>query len=476
VGTVFEYKGGWRFKYKDAAGVWQTVTSKARTKAAARAEMQEKELEAERQRLGLAPTSLNPDKLTVAGLMRWWLDTYSSHQEAHESNEGTIRNHILSAPLASKLLEHVRAGDIEQLLQSKAGELAPGTVNHIRQFFVRAFNKARKAGKWHGANPAEDVETRRVPETMVNILAPEEVFPFFAALELHQRPAFAGAIFTGLRKGELCGLRKDDADLVRGLILARHSYDRPFPKSKKQRPIPIPAEFLPFIRYALEATPGPWLFPDADGSMRTKTWQPEDILRRALKRAGIVTGYTHSCRRKTCRYSEERPDAEIRPCPKCGFKLWPTGKVRHIRFHDLRHTYASVLLMFGANLVSVQKLLGHSDPKITERRYGHMLPSFMKTEVDRLRFGLDQLAPEVRDGSSGFDRLSASGGDGTASPAFTAAGQPLGIPLVSAPEPRKPEAGTPSVSREVPASLLAGCRGLEPLASGVTGRRYNRLN
>ena len=59
----------------------------------------------------------------------------------------------------------------------------------------------------------------------------------------------------------------------------------------------------------------------------------------------------------------------------------------------VRHTYASVLLMLGARLVSVPKLLGHSDPKITERRYGHLLPDFMKSEVHRLRFGIDRLAP-----------------------------------------------------------------------------------
>jgi integrase len=48
----------------------------------------------------------------------------------------------------------------------------------------------------------------------------------------------------------------------------------------------------------------------------------------------------------------------------------------------------------GANGgASVQRLLGHSDPKITERRYGHLLPDFMQAEVNRLRFGLDRLAP-----------------------------------------------------------------------------------
>jgi excisionase family DNA binding protein len=145
--------------------------------------------------------------------------------------------------------------------------------------------------------------------------------------------------------------------------------------------------------------------------------------------------------RGPCRYTEERPDAEIHPCPRCGFKLWPKGNVRTIRFHDLRHTYASVLLMSGAALVSVQRLLGHSDPKITERRYGHLLPDFMAAEVNRLRFGLDHLVP-----------------------------RPLGTSLVQSADPEKREAGAPLFSAGIPASLLAGCRGLEPLASGVTGK------
>jgi hypothetical protein len=50
-----------------------------------------------------------------------------------------------------------------------------------------------------------------------------------------------------------------------------------------------------------------------------------------------------------------------------------------------------MLLMSGASLVSVQRLLGHSE--ITERRYGHLLPDFMAAEGNRLRFGLDRLAP-----------------------------------------------------------------------------------
>ena len=65
------------------------------------------------------------------------------------------------APLAAKPLEHVQPGDVEQLLQAMEGELSASTINHVRQFLVGAFNRAREAGKWLGANPAEAVRTRR---------------------------------------------------------------------------------------------------------------------------------------------------------------------------------------------------------------------------------------------------------------------------------------------------------------------------
>jgi hypothetical protein len=49
--------------------------------------------------------------------------------------------------------------------------------------------------------------------------------------------------------------------------------------------------------------------------------------------------------------------------------------------------------MSGANLVSVQKLLGHSNPKITAETYAHLAPDYLLAEVNLLRFGVDHLAP-----------------------------------------------------------------------------------
>lgn len=120
--------------------------------------------------------------------------------------------------------------------------------------------------------------------------------------------------------------------------------------------------------------------------MRPDTLQLQFALRRALHRAGIVTGWIHRCRRNGCGHSEPHPDAGPRRCPKCNYKLWPAGQVRKVRFHHLRHTTASLLMMGGVNPAAVQRILRHSDPRITTEVYGHLAPDYLRSEIDRLRF------------------------------------------------------------------------------------------
>jgi integrase len=392
--------------------------------------------------------------------MQWWLDTYSIHMPAHTKNVGTVKCHIVASPIADRALERVTKGDIESLLQSKQGALAPQTINHIREFIVRAFNKAAEADKWFGDNPAEVVKPRKVPDPHHDILTPEEVMPFFAALAPGERPIFAAAIFTGLRKSELCGLLKTDVDLGGRRITVCRSYTRPWPKGRKKRVVRIAAELVPFIEYALEALPGLWLFPDRHGRMHTPHWKPEKILRTALRRAGIVTGFVHVCRRKGCGHQQEEKDRAQRTCPKCNMKLWPRARSRPLRFHELRHTFGSMLIMSGANLVSVQKLLGHSNPKITAETYAHLAPDYLLAEVNLLRFGVDQLAPVAK-----ISQPLSAESTPRVTPELQSGSEPL-------PEPNS----TSDLPHEIPLLEVAGCTGLEPVASGVTGRRYNQLN
>jgi len=152
--------------------------------------------------------------------------------------------------------------------------------------------------------------------------------------------------------------------------------------------LPIADELLPFLKNAVETAPGELVFPNIDSSMLSQHTPLEDVLRRAMKNAGLVTGYRHVCRVKGCGHADEAGDDTLRRCPAHGHKLWVKALVRPIRFHSLRHTTAGLLLMSGAGIAAVQRVLRHSNPQITMSVYGHLAPEFLRTEVNRLQFGL----------------------------------------------------------------------------------------
>src|SRR5262249_22651645 len=86
--------------------------------------------------------------------------------------------------------------------------------------------------------------------------------------------------------------------------------------------------------------------------------------------------------------AEKAQDADLRRCPLDGRKLWPKPEVRAVRFHDTRHTTASLLTVFGANPAATQRIMRHRDPKLTMEVYGHLAPDYLRAEVDRLVFGV----------------------------------------------------------------------------------------
>ena len=127
----------------------------------------------------------------------------------------------------------------------------------------------------------------------------------------------------------------------------------------------------------------------------------------ALRRAGIVLGYRHKCRKQGCGHVEPAVDEGVRRCPADGHKLWVTSLVRPIRFHDLRHTTGSLLTMRGANLHSVQRILRHSDPRTTAGTYLHLEPGYLRREIDLLRFSVSAEIPSVPE----YKQLASAPGD-----------------------------------------------------------------
>ena len=107
---------------------------------------------------------------------------------------------------------------------------------------------------------------------------------------------------------------------------------------------------------------------------------------------------------------------------------------------------------------AVQRILRHSDPRITTETYGHLQPDYLRSEIDRLRFGTapaNDLSNELQPSAANRYRL-----------------------LTTDSQDYRSASSTPSEGgefrEEISELTVAGWTGLEPAASGVTGRRYNQ--
>jgi integrase len=287
----------------------------------------------------------------------------------------------------------ITSGQLERFLDAKTRivgvkrkPLGPQAVNHLRTYLRLAFKAAIKEKMLPAPSPIDEVRIWKIPKRKPDFLRLHEVSMVLAVIPSKWRPLFATAIYAGVRKGELLGLRKQDVDFDLGLIFVRRSYNRAIPKGGHEDGVPIAAELHRYLLEALSRSPSALMFPQSDGSMYPAGTQLQMVLRRALRRAGIVLGYQHKCRKKGCGYMEAATDGELRRCPKDNHQLWVTSLVRPIRFHDLRHTTGSLLTMRGANLHSVQRILRHSDPRTTAGTYLHLEPGYLQREINLLSF------------------------------------------------------------------------------------------
>ena len=230
------------------------------------------------------------------------------------------------------------------------------------------FNYATRH-RWVDYNPAEHVEKRKVPVSLdanpidSNILAPDEIVMLLNAADPSRRSKtgktitnnyrllIKTAIFTGMRSGEIRGLQWGDIDWNSQQVHVRRSwkegqYHEPKTKASIRR-IEIPDFLISELRHWKLACPkgcDDLVFPNLAGNPMSNT----NLLQRgfypALRRAGL----------------------------------------RKIRFHDLRHTFASLLIANGEDIVRVSRLLGHSSPTVTLDVYAHVLPNKHYGSANRL--------------------------------------------------------------------------------------------
>jgi len=291
---------------------------------------------------------------SVPSFAEFATDQYMPHAKARKrswtSDDSLLRNHILPA-LGDHRMNRIRRVDVISLHNGLHQQgYAAGSVNKILILIRYMFNCAIR---WEvlpaGQNPANGVEPFPDNGARERYLNLEEAQSLMAELETNPNRQACNIIklllFTGARKTEIMHARWEFVDFERRLLTV------PLSKSGKARHIALSDAAIEVLR-ALPRDPEiPWLF------WNPKTGRPQDSIHHGWdtirQRAGI-------------------PD---------------------VRLHDLRHSFASFLVNSGRSLYEVQKLLGHSDAKTTQR-YAHLAPGAL-IEAANIVGDLVQAKPRV---------------------------------------------------------------------------------
>jgi integrase len=340
---------GWQARYRDRSGRQRTRTFPSKNEA--------------RAYLVTVDAEMANGTWTHPALAKVRLSAYAERWRASLAHlePGTLANvdarlhcHILPA-FGTWQMGRVEPSDVRVFVADLVGKgLAPTTVAGIYRVLSRIFATAETDGVIP-RTPCRGIRLpRQTSQTEPCFLNPDDVRRLADAIDERYRVLIYTAAYTGMRWGELAGLKTFRLNLLRGTIdvfealTEVNGHVRIGPtKTGKSRTVSIPAfltELLAEHLAAFPATDG-FVFSSAEGGPLRRKFYPRHY-KPTLARAGL---------------------------PKA------------IRFHDLRHTCAALLIAQGAHPKEIQERLGHSTIQLTFDRYGHLLP----TLDERLREGLD---------------------------------------------------------------------------------------
>lgn len=321
-----------------------------------------------------------PDKTTVSEWLDTWMETFCAIKVkplTYSSYEAAIKNHIKPRIGAIKL-QALRGTHIQQLYNFMlAAGKSPKTIKNISAILHKAFSVAVKQGIMI-ANPCDAAELPKAQQKEIQPLTDAEIPLFLKAIDGHPfRNAYALCLFAGLREGECLGLSWGQIDfekkrivisqqLQRGRKKGSGYYIADSTKSGKPRSIEPPEVAFKYLRAErarqaenqlaageVWSNPDNLVFTDATG-----------------KHLATHTFYKHF---KAIAESIGRPDA---------------------RPHDLRHTAATVAIASGADIKSVQDLMGHATAAFTLNVYAHTSDQMKKDTAARMQSYYDNLTAQ----------------------------------------------------------------------------------
>jgi len=204
------------------------------------------------------------------------------------------------------------------------------SVNRELALLKHLFSLAIKWG-FADANPVKEVKFLK-EEQKERILSPDEIQLLLYEANEDLKPIIITALNTGMRLGEILSLKWSQVNFEAGFIQIEHS------KSGKMRKIPMNS---------------------------------------------LLTELLQNAKKENCEFVFMKNGRPIKSIRTAWEKALKRAEIPHCRFHDLRHTFATYSLSYGADLVSIRDILGHSDIRMTSR-YAHSSEEMKKRAVESL--------------------------------------------------------------------------------------------
>ena len=324
------------------------------------------------------PSSFNPVKLGE------WLDLCLSvyiknsvKQSTFVSYAGYVRTYFKPS-LGDIYLRDITPRLLQQYYNYlyENGILSPKSISNLNLFLHHALEYAVAEG-YIQTNPAENVSLPRREKAQVDILTRDEQFALMQASYQHRYGVFIRlTLFTGLRIGELLGLRWEDIDFLGRLLHVRRTLNRLCKVNNPANPNDATTEIV------LQS-------PKSENSMRVVPLLPEtinDLLawREVQKQDAAMSPGTYV----DSGMIVTNPNGgmiEPRTFHDYYEAILKLAGLRHLTFHALRHTFASRALEQGMDAKTLSVILGHASVAFTLDRYAHVLVDHKIEEMNRMQ-------------------------------------------------------------------------------------------
>ena len=318
-----------------------------------------------------------PGKLTLGEHLQNWLDGYVRTSCSPRTLDGyrAIIDHHLTPAIGHYLLRQLTPQAIEAYYGKACEKLSARTVHHQHRILSQSLKHAVRQGLL-GRNPAELVDPPRPRPKTMRTLTPEEASVLLeAAGGSYYYPVIYAALSSGLRQAELLGLRWRDLDLgivpsmsVNSVLYKRRGVcEFKEPKTKhSRRLVAMTPKLAAFLREHREE---------------------RRFLYRELGRELTIDDLVFA--------SDEGKALDPGVLSHNFARIAKRAGLENVRFHDLRHTFASLMLLRGVPAKVISEALGHASVAFTMDVYSHILPGMQSDAVALL----DEVLPAGKNGA-----------------------------------------------------------------------------